>query len=401
MRRPLEGVRIISIEQFGAAPYGTMFLADLGAEVIKIENPSTGGDPARNSDTHKLGSNDSQYFQTWNSNKLSVVLDMKSTEGRHVFDGLVRSADAVVNNLRGDQPSKLRITYRDLAELNRAIVCLHISAYGRDNGRATRPGYDFLMQAEAGLMSITGDPDGSPARFGPSIIDYMTGVIGVTGLLSAIIAAKTTGVGCDVDTSLYEVALHQLGYAATWYLNDQEITTRLARSSHFGLAPVQTFRSSDGWFYLMCMTDKFWILLTELIERPDLAADPKYASVSQRFKNRTSLTEILDSIFSMQSTHYWIELLSHTLPVGPVLDVAQALDNGFVDEIGMVQTVPHPARADLRLLANPLRINGNRPSQRVCSALGADNDAVLGAIASGDQSAEIEARHRKSQMRTG
>jgi len=401
MRRPLEGVRIISIEQFGAAPYGTMLLADLGAEVIKIENPATGGDPARSSDTHKLGAHDSQYFQTWNSNKLSVVLDMKSLEGREAFERLVRSGDAVVHNLRGDQPSKLKITYRDLAELNPAIVCLHISAYGRDNSRATRPGYDFLMQAEAGLMSITGDPDGSPARFGPSIIDYMTGVIGVTGLLSAIIAARATGIGCDVDTSLYEVALHQLGYAATWYLNDQEITTRLARSSHFGLAPVQTFRSSDGWFYLMCMTDKFWILLTELIARQDLAADPQYASVSQRFKNRASLTEVLDSIFSTQSTQHWIELLSQTLPVGPVLDVAEALDNSFVDEIDMVRSVAHPARPDLRLLANPLKINGNRLPQRVCSALGADNDALLGVTAPGDQSVEVEARSRKSQMRTG
>ncbi|WP_108610581.1 CoA transferase [Aminobacter sp. MSH1] len=378
MSLPLKGVKIVSIEQFGAGPYGTMFLADLGAEVIKIENPSTGGDPARVGDHHKLGFADSQYFQTWNTNKRSVLLDIKSVRGRQDFEDLIRDADAVVNNLRGDQPKKLGITYVELSKINPAIVCLHISAYGRDNERAARPGYDFLMQAEAGLMSLTGDPDRSPARFGPSIIDYMTGMTGMTGLLSAIISSRTTGLGCDVDTSLYEVALHQLGYAGTWYLNDGEITGRLARSSHFSVSPVQTFRASDGWFFMMCMTDKFWTLMAELIGHPELVADPAYRTLNERFQNRDQLTETLDAIFREKPTKYWIDHLGQALPVGPVYDVAQALDNPFTREIGMIQDVPHPERPDLRLIANPLRINALRLPQVVCSALGADNTALLG-----------------------
>ena len=380
MKLPLEGVRIVSIEQFGAGPYGTMFLADLGAEVIKVENPFIGGDPARSSDSHSLGENDSQYFQTWNSNKKSVSLDLKSAEGRSALEKLVQSADAVVNNLRGDQPKKLKLTYSDFAHLNPSVVCLHISAYGRDNDRAARPGYDFLMQAEAGLMSITGDPDSSPARFGPSIIDYMTGMTGMTGLLSALLGAKATGVGCDVDTSLFEVALHQLGYAGTWYVNDGDVTTRLGRSSHFGVAPAQTFRAADGWLFVMCMTERFWSILIELIEHPSLARDERFASMSDRFRNREQLTVKLDAIFGTKPTAHWVELLGQKIPVGPVYDVAQALDNTFAHDIGMIAHVPHPARGDFKLLANPLRINGSRLPQAVCSPLGADTEQLIGGL---------------------
>jgi len=374
---PLSGMRVLSVEQFGSAPYGTMFLADLGAEVIKIENLQSSGDPARTADTHKLGAVDSQYFQTWNANKRSDVLDLKSAAGHADFEYLVGTADAVVNNLRGDQPGKLGLDYVTLSPLKKNLVCLHISAYGRDNDRASRPGYDFLMQAEAGLMSLTGDPDSSPARFGPSIIDYMTGVVAMTGLLSGIIQARQTGVGCDVDTSLFEVALHQLGYAGLWYLNDQEITTRLARSAHFSASPAQTLRAKDGWVFIMCMTEKFWQLLTTLIGRSDLAAKPEFSSSSERFKHRQQLTEELDAVFITKTMAEWVDLLGRDLPVGPVYDVAAALDNPFVKSIDMISHVPHPARPEFRQLANPLRINGQRLPQKTCSALGADNEALL------------------------
>jgi len=374
---PLKGVRIVSVEQFGSAPYGTMFLADLGAEVIKIENAQTSGDMARTADAHRLGATDSQYFQTWNNNKLSVVLDLKSPEGRADFNYLVADADAVVNNLRGDQPAKLGLDYVALSRLKKSLVCLHISAYGRDNERASRPGYDFLMQAEAGLMSITGDPDNSPARFGPSIIDYMTGMVAMSGLLSCIIQARQSGIGCDVDTSLFEVALHQLGYAGLWYLNDQEVTTRLARSSHFSTSPSQTLRAKDGWVFIMCMTEKFWRLLTSLIGHDALAARPEFATTSLRFQSRDQLTRELDAIFETKTMAEWVDLLGHDMPIGPVYDIAAALDNPFVESIGMVSHVPHPARPDFRALANPLRINGQRLPQKTCSALGADNARLL------------------------
>jgi crotonobetainyl-CoA:carnitine CoA-transferase CaiB-like acyl-CoA transferase len=375
--RPLAGIRIVSVEQFGAAPYGTMFLADLGAEVIKVENAHSGGDPARFSGPNLLGDADSQYFQTWNTNKRSVLLDLKSPEGKADFDSLAISADAVVNNLRGDQPAKLGLDYANLSRLRKDIVCLHISAYGRDNARADRPGYDFLMQAEAGLMSLTGDPESSPARFGPSIIDYMTGMTGMTGLLSCLLSAKKTGVGCDVETSLFEVALHQLGYAGTWYLNEGQVSTRLSRSAHFSVSPVQTYQAADGWIFIMCMTEKFWNVLTEQIGQAALALDPRFVTAKARFENRQALTEALDEVFRGKTVKQWVERLGRYLPIGPVYDVAAALENPFVREIGMIREVPHPERSDMRMLANPLRVNGERLSQTVCSAAGADNQSLF------------------------
>ena len=161
---PLKGVRILSVEQYGAGPYGTMLLADLGAEVIKIEDPSRGGDVSRSVGPYMLGDGDSEFFQTFSLGKKSVTLDLKSAEGREQFEELVKSADAVANNLRGDQPDKLGLTYDVLKGVNSRIVCAHLSAYGRKSERAAWPGYDYLMQAEAGFMSMTGEPDGPPVR---------------------------------------------------------------------------------------------------------------------------------------------------------------------------------------------------------------------------------------------
>src|SRR6204780_4863769 len=193
--KPLEGLRILAIEQYGAGPYGTTFLADLGAEVIKIENAASGGDPARYTGPRLLGAADSEYFQSWNSGKHSIALDLKSQAGREALEALVVESDAVVNNLRGDQPEKLKIDYASLQSLNPAIVCLHISAYGRDNERKAWPGYDYLMQAEAGIMALTGEPEGAPSRIGCSMIDYMSGLTGVVGLLASISRARQTGIG--------------------------------------------------------------------------------------------------------------------------------------------------------------------------------------------------------------
>jgi crotonobetainyl-CoA:carnitine CoA-transferase CaiB-like acyl-CoA transferase len=376
--KPLAGLRILTLEQFGAGPYGSMFLADLGAEVIKIENPATGGDAARHVGPHQLANGDSHYFQTWNMNKLSVALDIKAPPGRAAFERLLVGADALINNLRGDQPDKLELTYRHLSRINRKVVCLHISAYGRDNSRTAWPGYDFLMQAEAGLMSLTGEPEGPPARVGASMIDYMTGLTGVVGLLSCIMRARQTGIGCDVDASLFDVALHQLGYAALWYLNEGDVARRQSRSAHHAIAPVETFPTADGSIFIMCMTDKFWSNLLAVLERPDLASDPRFASPALRRRNREALAQILDAEFGKSTSSEWLSRLAGRLPVAPVLDLDAALDAPFVGEVGMVRALAHSVRADLRVLANPLKIDGRRPEQVAAPLLGADTAGVLG-----------------------
>ena len=208
---------------------------------------------------------------------------------------LVRGAEAVVNNLRGSLPARLGLDYASLGRINPAIVCLHISAYGRDNERADWPGFDYLMQAEVGLMSLTGEPDAPPARVGASIVDTMTGLTGVVGLLSCVMQARRTGRGCDVDTCLFDVAMHQLTYSAVWYLNDGDKAERLSRSAHLSQVPVQTFRTADGWIFVMCMTEKFWRILCDVIGRPDLPDDHRFATADRRRENRDALTALLDA----------------------------------------------------------------------------------------------------------
>src|SRR5437762_11667355 len=215
----LSGLRVIAVEQYGAGPYGSMQLAGLGAEVIKIENPSDGGDMARRVGPFFLGPEDSQFFHSFNRNKKSVTLDLKKPGARAVLHALAACSDALFDNLRGDLPAKLGLTYADLAPANPKIVCAHLSAYGRDGPRPHWPGYDYLMQAETGYLSLTGEPDGPPARMGLSIVDLMTGLFAAFALVSGVLAARQSGKGRDLDISLFDTALQNLAYLATWYLN--------------------------------------------------------------------------------------------------------------------------------------------------------------------------------------
>lgn len=388
---PLEGIRIIAVEQYGAGPYGSMFLADLGAEVIKIENPKIGGDVSRQTGPFFLGENDSYFFQTFNLNKKSLTLDLKSASGRAIFEKLVKTADAVTNNLRGDQPEKLGITYDKLKHINPKIVCGHLSAYGRDNDRASWPGYDYLMQAEAGLMSLTGEPDQPPARFGVSMIDFMTGAVASLGLTSALLGAHRTGQGRDVDVSLFDVALHQLSYPATWYFNQGHVTERLARSAHPATVPCQLYKTADGYIFLMAMTDKFWHVLVDLLDDATLKQE-RFATVAQRRDNRDLLTTEIDRALSAHNTDYWLEHLKGQIPCAPVLDLPQALQNPYIHDIGMVRTVKHPEKHDMQVLGCPIKVDGQRMAGKAAGPMGCDTNDLLGSLGySADDIANLKA----------
>ena len=197
MKDLLHGVRILAVEQFGAGPFGTLHLADLGAEVIKIENPKAGGDVSR-AVPPLTTPGDSLYFQSFNRNKHSLTLDLKHPEGMTVLHDLVRVADAIFFNLRGDQPSKLGLTYEQLQHINPKIVCCSLSGFGMTGPRHAEPAYDYLMQAYAGWMSLTGDPNGPPTKSGLSVVDYAGGVIAMMGLLAGLLNVQRTGQGCDI-----------------------------------------------------------------------------------------------------------------------------------------------------------------------------------------------------------
>ena len=373
---PLAGYRILSAEQYGAGPYGTMFLAQLGADVIKIEPPK-GGDTARGVGPHWLREGESLYFQSFNLNKRSLTLDLGTAEGQEILRRLVKDAHVVANNLRGDVPAKIGLTYDALKAINPAIVCAHISAYGRDNERAKWPGYDYLMQAEAGFCALTGEPDGPPQRFGLSMVDFMSGSIMAVGLLAALLDAQRSGTGRDVDVDLMSAAVHQMSYPALWYMNTGDVTTRTPRSAHPSVTPSQMFKAADGWMFVMAQLPKFWAILIERIGHSELGDDPRFRNAADRLTNRAVLTDILDAIFGEQPMAHWQALLEGAVPVAPVYAVDKALDNPWLETIGMRDTVKHPDRENMHVLASPIKLNGKRLPNRAGPLLGADSDAIL------------------------
>ena len=377
MRRmlPLAGLRILAVEQYGAGPAGTVYLADLGAEVIKVENLREGGDHGRDLGPHFFGPRDSQFFQTFNRNKRSIALDLSDDAGRAVFRDLARSADGVLDNLRGDQPAALGLTYEALREVNPRIVCAHLSAYGREGSRASWPGFDYLMQAEAGHMSLTGEPDGPPERYGLSVVDLMTGLVACFALLAGVMAARATGRGRDVDTSLFDLALFNLNYPGTWYLNAGQVTGRTERSGHPSVVPSQLYRTADGWIFVMCNKEKFWPVLCAELHRAEWVS--RFPTFATRLEQRDELTRLLDAEFSRDSTAAWLKKLSGKVPVAPVYDVGQALENPFVAERGGVADFSYPDGKKARLISNPIRLSDADLPRRAAPALGADTDDLL------------------------
>jgi succinate---hydroxymethylglutarate CoA-transferase len=374
---PLAGVRVLAVEQYGAGPFGTMFLADQGAEVIKIENPNDGGDMSRAVGPHFFTEGDSEFFHSFNRNKKSLTLDLSGPDGKAVLHDLVRSADALASNLRGDVPAKLGLVYDDLKAYNPHIVCAHLSAYGRTGPRADWPGFDYLMQAEAGYFSVTGEPDTPPTRFGLSIVDLMTGLGLAYALLAALTSARATGRGRDIDVSLFDMALHNTSYLATWYLNEGVVTRRLARSAHPSLTPCQLYRTRDGWIYLMCNKEKFWPALCEKLARREWSEDPRFRRFADRLQHRELLTTLLDDELGHRTTAEWLAIFAGAVPAAPINDLAGALENPFVTEHDRLQTIPHPTRGTYRMVAPPVRCAGEDAPTRRAPGLGEHTDELL------------------------
>lgn len=360
--KPLEDIRIISLEQYGAGPFGSVHLADLGADVIKIEDPNVGGDVGRYVPPYNDGE-DSLFFETFNRNKRSLSLDLSSPAGRAVFDDLVRTSDAVYSNLRGDVPAKIGITYDDLKHLNPAIVCCSLTGFGMTGPRAKEPGYDYILQGLAGWMSVTGDPDGPPTKSGLSLVDYSGGFVAAISLLSGLHAAKRDGIGGDCDVSLYDTAMSLLTYPATWHLNAGFEPVRTKNSAHPSLVPFQAFEASDGWLVVGCAKEKFWERLVVAIDRPDLGADPRFANFALRGEHQDELLPVLEQTFATQSVGYWLSRLQPAgVPSGPINDVAQALTEPHTLARGLLVETEHPTFGEVRQVASPVRF-GSEPKQ--------------------------------------
>jgi crotonobetainyl-CoA:carnitine CoA-transferase CaiB-like acyl-CoA transferase len=377
LKLPLDGVRVLALEQFGAGPWGTLQLADLGADVIKLEDPVSGGDVGRHVPPFQEGE-DSLFFETFNRNKRSISLDLRRPEARPVLEDLVRAVDVVYSNLRGDQPARLRIRYDDLRDVNPRVVCCSLSGFGMTGPRATEGGYDYVIQGLAGWMSLTGDPEGPPTKSGLSLVDLSGGYVAALAVIAGLFRAQRDGVGCDWDISLFETALAELMYVGTWAASDGYQPPRRRSSAHLSIVPFQNFATADGWVVVACPKQKFWERLCEVIGRPELATDERFADFAARDRNRDVLVPQLEVAFASRSTAEWLELLAAVgIPSGPVNNVGEALADPQAVARGAVVEFAHERFGVVRTVGSPLRMDAKSAAPRRAPRRGEDTEDVL------------------------
>ncbi|CAB4676240.1 unannotated protein [freshwater metagenome] len=378
--RPLADIRILSLEQYGAGPFGTLHLADLGAEVIKVEDPRVGGDVGRYVPPY-ANEEDSLFFEAFNRNKKSISIDLLTPEGRAVFEDLVKVCDVVYSNLRGDVPAKMKITYNDLKHLNPKIVCCSLTGFGMTGPRSSEPGYDYILQGLAGWMDLTGEPDGPPTKSGLSMVDYSGGFVAAISLLAGVHAARRDGVGMDCDLSLYDAAIGMLTYPGVWHMNAGFTPIRTHHSAHPSLVPFQAFEASDGWIIVGCAKEKFWQRLTEVIGKPEWASDPRFTTFADRQKNATTLLPMLEEIIRQRTVDEWLSVLyPASIPCGPINDVAQAMLEPHTIARNLIFETEHPRYGTLKNLASPVKVGNEAVVHRRAPQRNENFDEVMGGL---------------------
>jgi crotonobetainyl-CoA:carnitine CoA-transferase CaiB-like acyl-CoA transferase len=353
---PLSGIRVLDLSRVLAGPYATMVLADLGADVIKVEHPR-GGDETR-SWGPPYADGEAAYFLSVNRSKRSVALDLKHPEGRELALRLCEGADVVIENFRPGGAARLGLDYEAVRESRPDIVYCTISGFGRRRPH-DRPAYDFVLQAESGLMAITGEPDGQPMKVGVALIDVLCGLNAATAIVAALHRRERTG-----DGELVEVALLDSAFAALVNVAQNALVTgeepRRYGNAHPSIVPYEPFRAADGWLAVAAANDGLFVRLCDAIDRPELARDERYATNASRVRNRDSLATDLAPVFATRPTDEWVELLlAHSVPVGKIRGVGEALR-----EAGSATTrVEHPTAGELELVRPPFELGtaGLRP----------------------------------------
>lgn len=374
---PLEGVRVLDVSQVMAGPFCSMMLGDMGADVIKIEPPGS-GDQTRAAMGFKLKGDDSLGFINLNRNKRSFAVNLKSPDGLAVFKELVATADILVENYRPGVARKLGIGYEDLRQINPGLVYASISGFGQTGPWSQRPGFDLMAQAMGGVMSITGEPDGPPAKAGVPVADIGCALFTLSAILSAHIGKRNTGEGQYIDGSLYEAALAFAIWDVCEYWGTGRIPVKLGTANRMS-APYQAVRASDGYFCMGANSQRLWLRLCALIDRQDLAEDSRYDTIAKRLENRTALIEELETVFVTRPMEEWVEtLLDAGIPAAPIYDYAQALDNEHARARGVVMDVPHPVEGTARSLGFPMKMMGTPQRVRLSPPLlGEHTDEVL------------------------
>lgn len=352
--QPLQGIRVLDLSRVLAGPYCTMVLGDLGAEVIKVEPPE--GDETRGWGPPFAGG-ESAYYLCVNRNKRDIVINLKTDEGKTVLRELAMQSDVLVENFRPGTLEKFGLDFATLHALNPKLIYCSITGFGQTGSMKDKPGYDFMIQASGGLMSITGEPEGEPMKTGVAVVDLFAGQNAIIAILAALQARTLTGKGQHLDIALFDSQLGWLANVASNYLISGKLPKRYG-NAHANIVPYQSFQASDGWFAIAVGNDRQFARLCELLGKPELAANEKFASNSARVQNREEVIFILASIFKTASVAEWLGKLDEAeIPCGPINNFEQVFSMPQVKERGMLVQMEHPTIGTLPLVGSPLKMS--------------------------------------------
>lgn len=352
--KPFEGLKVLDLTHALSGPYATQLLADMGADVVKVENPHH-QDLTRS--IPPFAGDQSHYFLAINHGKRSIALDLRSDEGRETLLQLAAKADILIENFRPGVAHRMGLTPQRLDAVNSRLIRCSITGFGQTGGAARKAAYDVVMQAMSGFMSVTGEPGGAPLRSGVSIGDMVAGVYAVQAISTALYQRERTGAGGAIDVSMFDCLVSML----TYYVTLAQVTGKSpqpAGSMHATLTPVGSFRSADGWIVIAATTQTFWHSLCRALERPELADDPRFATLGDRQRHRSDLIELLSPIFETRTSAQWTELLdSHDVPNGPVLDLLALLGSPLANERHLFRPIATPV-GELKVSRFPVIMSG-------------------------------------------
>jgi formyl-CoA transferase len=358
---PLQGVRILDFCRVVSGPFATMQLGDLGADVLKIEEPGQ-GDEARTYGPPFVGG-ESAYFLSVNRNKRSCVLDLKSESGRELAIKLAAAADVVVENFRPGTMERLGLGFETLRAVNAQLVYCGISGFGRTGPEANRPGYDLIVQGESGVMDVTGDPDGPPTKVGTSIADLVTGLYAAQAVMASLAQRARTGTGGRIDVAMIDAMASLLTFNAGIYFATGR-TPKRRGNAHPTISPYEAFEASDGWFNLGVANDRFWSSFCTALGRTDLLDDPRFARAADRAAARAELTRLLRPIFLERPRAYWTGLFADAgIPCGAIKSVGEVCDAPELAARGVRRTMEHPAAGTVAYLASAIRFDDEAPPE--------------------------------------
>ncbi|WP_188206653.1 CaiB/BaiF CoA transferase family protein [Alkalibacillus aidingensis] len=387
MSGPLNGIKVLDLSRVLAGPYCSMILGDLGAEVIKVEAPG-GSDETRNWGP-PFQNDVSAYYLCANRNKKSLTVNLKSEQGLKMIKELIKESDVLIHNFKTGTMERLGLGYDTVKKLNPGMIYCSITGFGETGPYQDLPGYDFIIQAMSGLMSITGSEQSGPQKMGIAITDVLTGLYACNGIQAALLERTTSGKGQKLDLSLYDCAVSSLVNIASNYLISGQTPQRLG-NHHANIVPYQTFPTQDGEFVIAVGNDRQFARLCQIINQPDLATNPKYQTNADRVKNRQSLTKILTHTFLNEPTDYWVrQCQTQQIPCGPIQKISELPDDPQLNDREMFIETHHPTAGPIRLVGSPLKLsrtpvkyktpppNPGEDTEDILASLGYEKDELV------------------------